>query len=208
VQGSGNGRTNEAGRALRNACQQSADEQSYKATKLENDAATILARPNHAAPAIEADPQASVFSQLTNIAADKAAALYAFWISLAFEFGAMLAMLIAYSNAVPAATQLPRTMVIAGVPLASSKNVVPMVPRQPKPAMIIGRHMLARARRKRHRAGNDLLRLLPLVRGAVDCSAEHRRVCRGDARAVQTPPHRDARYRSGECRLAEIQGEA
>jgi hypothetical protein len=118
-----------------------------KATKLESDAAAIRARLHHTAPAIEADPQASAFSQLTNIAADKAAALYAFWISLAFEIGAMLAMLIAYSNTVPVAEPAARTMVIAGVPLAASKNVVPMVPRQPKPAMIIGRHMLKRLAR-------------------------------------------------------------
>lgn len=47
---------------------------------------------------IDADPQASAFSQLTGLSVDLAIALNAFWLSLAFELGAMFTMLIAYTN--------------------------------------------------------------------------------------------------------------
>jgi hypothetical protein len=118
-----------------------------KAAGLDAAIAAVRARLDRAAPAVEIDPQASTFSQLTGITVATSAALNAFWLPLAFEIGAMLAMLIAYSNTAPAATSVPRTRTIEGVPLGASKNVVPMVLRQPKPAVIIGRHMLARLAR-------------------------------------------------------------
>jgi len=52
--------------------------------------------------------KASAFSQLTCISVATSAALNAFWLSLAFELGAMFAMMLAYSNAtVPPAEPAP-----------------------------------------------------------------------------------------------------
>ncbi len=68
------------------------------AAKLDSQAAGIRERLAKAPPTMDADPQASAFSRLTGIAVDMSAALYAFWLSLAFELGAMFCMMIAYSN--------------------------------------------------------------------------------------------------------------
>jgi hypothetical protein len=71
------------------------------AAKLDRDIANVRARLDALPAAVEADPQASAFSALTGIPTGTAAALYAFWISLAFELGAMFALLIAYSGQPP-----------------------------------------------------------------------------------------------------------
>jgi len=79
-----------------------------KAAKLDGEAAAIRARLGKFQPVIERDPQASAFSQLTGISIATSAALNAFWLSLAFELGAMFAMMLAYSNAtVPPAEPAP-----------------------------------------------------------------------------------------------------
>jgi hypothetical protein len=70
-----------------------------RVTKLDGEAAAIRARLGKSLPVIERDPQASAFSQLTGISIATSAALNAFWLSLAFELGAMFAMMLAYSNA-------------------------------------------------------------------------------------------------------------
>jgi hypothetical protein len=72
-----------------------------RAAKLDADAAVIRARLNTSPAPLEADPQASAFSSLTGWSTDFAIALYAFWLSLAFELGAMFTMLIAYSSSAP-----------------------------------------------------------------------------------------------------------
>ena len=71
------------------------------AAKLDREIASVRARLDALPAAVEADPQASAFSALTGIPTGTAAALYAFWISLAFELGAMFALLIAYSGQPP-----------------------------------------------------------------------------------------------------------
>ena len=68
------------------------------AAKLDKDAADVRNRLDGAPAPMEADPQASAFSQLTGVSVELAIALNAFWLSMAFELGAMFTMLIAYSN--------------------------------------------------------------------------------------------------------------
>ena len=82
-----------------------------KAAKLDGEAAAIRARLGKSQPVIERDPQASAFSQLTGISVATSAALNAFWLSLAFELGAMFAMMLAYSNAT--ATPFEHAAVVA-----------------------------------------------------------------------------------------------
>jgi Poxvirus D5 protein-like len=81
-----------------------------RAAKLDEEATKVQARLDRAAPAVDADPQASAFSQLTGFPVATSAALYAFWLALAFELGAMFALMMAYSNttapSVPAVTVL------------------------------------------------------------------------------------------------------
>ena len=80
-----------------------------RAAKFDADAAAILAQLNTSPAPQEADPQASAFSSLTGWSTDFAIALYAFWLSLAFELGAMFTMLIAYSDA-PAVPALAKEL--------------------------------------------------------------------------------------------------
>jgi hypothetical protein len=77
-----------------------------------------------------------------------------------------------------------RPLTIAGVRMnVRAENVVPMVPRQPKPAVIVGRHMLkrlARAADEEVPLAAIYSDLCPMVHGAVDCAAERRRIWPGD----------------------------
>jgi hypothetical protein len=98
-----------------------------QAAKLDNRAMNIRARLDRAVPVMDADPQASAFSQLTGIAVATSAALNAFWLSLAFELGAMFTMLIAYSNASTAVTAEPASVVDA-TPSLPASNVVTLAP--------------------------------------------------------------------------------
>jgi hypothetical protein len=148
--------------------------QTEKAAKLDADVATVRARLDQAAPSVESDPQASTFSQLIGVTVATSAALNAFWLSLAFELGAMLAMLIAYSNTVPAAAPVTRTRTIEGVALVIQER------RPDGAAAAQARHDHRPphagppgARRERYGAGDDLLGPMPLVWRAVDCPAEH-----------------------------------
>lgn len=94
-----------------------------KATKRDADAAAVRARLNETDPAIDGDPQASTFSQLTGITVATSAALNAFWLSLAFEIGAMLAMLVAYSKSVTMVEAAPtETMPAEVVAIGSARR--------------------------------------------------------------------------------------
>jgi len=68
------------------------------AAKLDTAIADVRGRLYTSPAAVDVDPQASAFSQLTGVSVEQAIALNAFWLSMAFELGAMFTMLIAYSN--------------------------------------------------------------------------------------------------------------
>lgn len=72
-----------------------------QAEKLDGELATVRQRLARGPGTTDVDPQASAFSQLTGVSVDTAIALNAFWLSLAFELGAMFTMLIAYSHTAP-----------------------------------------------------------------------------------------------------------
>ncbi len=112
-----------------------------KAAQLDAEAATIRTRHSASNRVTEIDPQASAFSQLTGIGVATSAALNAFWLSLAFELGAMFAMMLAYTNRTP---QLPVTATDEAVPIAA-QNAQPIAPLQiePPPAGDVRRFMLA-----------------------------------------------------------------
>jgi hypothetical protein len=103
-----------------------------KAAKLDGEAAAIRARLGNSQPVIERDPQASAFSQLTGISVATSAALNAFWLSLAFELGAMFAMMLAYSNAT--ATPVEHAAVVAVEQPAGLKGPAAAVPAIAAPA--------------------------------------------------------------------------
>ena len=63
--------------------------------KIDVDAATIRARQNHAPAPIEAEPASLGFFPAHGHSCRHLAALYAFWLSLAFELGAMFSMMLA-----------------------------------------------------------------------------------------------------------------
>jgi len=92
------------------------------AAKLDANAAAIRAQLNTAQAPQDADPQASAFSSLTGLSVDFAIALYAFWLSLAFELSAMFTMLIAYSGA----SEMPSTAVAASPALAVNQTPAPL----------------------------------------------------------------------------------
>jgi len=110
-----------------------------KVAKLDGEAAAIRARLGKSQPVIERDPQASSFSQLTGISVATTAALNAFWLSLAFELGAMFAMMLAYSNA----TTMPVEHAAVAVEQPTGIAEPAAVPRRPRAA---GGHLLLLAR--------------------------------------------------------------
>jgi hypothetical protein len=112
------------------------------AGRLDAAAGTIRARLGKAPAAIEADPQASAFSTLTGIPVATSAALNAFWLSLAFELGAMFAMMLAYSNAVPTPPPVVAPLNKPPGPNAAhveERALVPALPprRRTRPAVLI-----------------------------------------------------------------------
>ena len=147
-----------------------------RAAKLCADAAAIRARLNTSPAPQEADPQASAFSSLTGWSTDFAIALYAFWLSLAFELGAMFTMLIAYSSApvVMVATATPEPAAAAPDEAVSDPapacgagaGAPPATPSQCRCGTCCPFHagVLAEMRRWRGDARCSLQALSPLVR--------------------------------------------
>jgi hypothetical protein len=102
-----------------------------EAGRLEAAANVVRARLGRAPAAVEPDPQASAFSTLTGVPVATSAALYAFWLSLAFELGAMFAMMLAYSNAAPPVAVGPEATTQRPSPETRLAVVEPIAPVAP-----------------------------------------------------------------------------
>lgn len=116
-----------------------------EAEKLDAELATVGERLNGAPPPLEADPEASAFSQLTGISVATSAALKALLVSLALEAAAMVAMLVAWAErreqapAAPRERESPRSapnpiekpIVFRAAPVRMpKKEITPMQPRE------------------------------------------------------------------------------
>lgn len=105
-----------------------------QAANLDREAAALRKRLDNAQPAIEADPQASAFSQLTGIPIATSAALNAFWLSLAFELGAMFSMMLAYSNTLAPTVSSSNgagAVAVDGNPYGSAADATTQLARRP-----------------------------------------------------------------------------
>lgn len=88
-----------------------------RAQQTDQQIAALRTRLDGAKAAVAVDPQASSFAQLTGLAVDTAAALYAFLFSVALELAAMFALLVAHSRAVAAISGVAATQEPAAPPV-------------------------------------------------------------------------------------------
>lgn len=111
-----------------------------EAERLDADTKTIGERLNSAPPPLEADPEASAFSQLTGMSVATSAALKALLVSLALEAAAMVAMLVAWAERkaplVPRETQAEKPEITRQAARfthrVTRKEIAPIQPRQPR----------------------------------------------------------------------------